>query len=70
MFLNMGYLAISVLLHERHEMIPLIISSLLKDLQQPNNYNQSLALTTIANIGGKEMAEYLSNEVIKLLMNE
>jgi len=51
-------------------MIPLIISSLLRDLEQSNNYIQSLALTTIANIGGKEMAEYLSAAVLKLLMNE
>lgn len=62
-----GYLAISLFIHENHEMIPLIIQALLTDLQSRTELHQILALTAIANIGGKEMAESLAPVVQKLL---
>eukprot|EP01113_Clastostelium_recurvatum_P008019 TRINITY_DN1375_c0_g1_i2.p1 TRINITY_DN1375_c0_g1~~TRINITY_DN1375_c0_g1_i2.p1 ORF type:complete len:1036 (+),score=302.77 TRINITY_DN1375_c0_g1_i2:111-3218(+) len=63
-----GYLALGVLLHESHELIPLIINSLQEDLQSRLDYFQCLALGAIANIGGKEMAESLAPLVQKLLV--
>jgi len=63
-----GYLAMAVLLHENHEMLPLVIQSLQNDLQSRNDYHQSLALCAIANIGSKEMSESLSPIVQKLLI--
>ncbi|PRP81516.1 hypothetical protein PROFUN_10878 [Planoprotostelium fungivorum] len=63
-----GYLAMAVLLHENHEMLPLVIQSLQNDLQSRNDFHQSLALCAIANIGSKEMSESLSPIVQKLLI--
>jgi AP-2 complex subunit alpha len=65
-----GYLALTLLLHENHEMLPLIVQSLQNDLQSRNEYHQNLALTAIANIGGKEMAESLAPIVQKLLVSK
>eukprot|EP01119_Soliformovum_irregulare_P004110 TRINITY_DN1511_c0_g1_i1.p1 TRINITY_DN1511_c0_g1~~TRINITY_DN1511_c0_g1_i1.p1 ORF type:complete len:976 (-),score=279.06 TRINITY_DN1511_c0_g1_i1:21-2702(-) len=66
----MGYLAMTVLLHENHEMLPLIIQSLQNDLQSRNEFHQCLALTAISNIGGKEMSESLAPIVQKLLVSK
>lgn len=63
-------MALSLLLHENHEMLPLIIQSLQNDLQSRNEYHQCLALTAIGNIGGKEMAESLSPIVQKILLSK
>jgi len=62
-----GYISLSLLLHENHEMLPLIIQSLQNDLQSRNEFHQCLALTAIANIGGKEMSESLLTNVQKIL---
>jgi AP-2 complex subunit alpha len=64
-----GYLAISLLLHEEHSLIPLLIQSLSDDLGARSEYTQCLALSVIANIGGKQMAEaQIAPTVIKLLL--
>eukprot|EP01114_Cavostelium_apophysatum_P019630 TRINITY_DN6382_c0_g1_i1.p1 TRINITY_DN6382_c0_g1~~TRINITY_DN6382_c0_g1_i1.p1 ORF type:complete len:964 (-),score=261.68 TRINITY_DN6382_c0_g1_i1:12-2903(-) len=65
-----GYLALTILLHENHEMLPLIVQSLQNDLQSRNELHQALALTAIANIGGKEMSESLAPIVQKLLISK
>eukprot|EP01118_Nematostelium_gracile_P009612 TRINITY_DN3251_c0_g5_i1.p1 TRINITY_DN3251_c0_g5~~TRINITY_DN3251_c0_g5_i1.p1 ORF type:complete len:1030 (+),score=309.97 TRINITY_DN3251_c0_g5_i1:73-3090(+) len=65
-----GYLALAILLHENHEMLPLIVQSLQNDLQSRNEYHQAMALTAIGNIGGKEMAESLAPIVQKLLISK
>mmetsp|Transcript_2271 Transcript_2271/g.3007 ORF Transcript_2271/g.3007 Transcript_2271/m.3007 type:complete len:986 (+) Transcript_2271:82-3039(+) len=67
---SIGYLALGILLHENHEMLPLIIQSLQNDLQSRNEWHQCLALSAIGNIGGKEMAEALAPIVIKLLTSK
>lgn len=66
----MGYLAVALLLHENHEMIPLIIQSLNTDLQSRDENHQALALTAISNIGGKETAESLAPIVQKALISK
>eukprot|EP01112_Ceratiomyxa_fruticulosa_P020410 TRINITY_DN6936_c0_g1_i2.p1 TRINITY_DN6936_c0_g1~~TRINITY_DN6936_c0_g1_i2.p1 ORF type:complete len:1039 (-),score=240.95 TRINITY_DN6936_c0_g1_i2:138-3254(-) len=65
---SIGYLALGMLLHETHELIPLIINSLQEDLTSRADYFQCLALSAVANIGGKEMADSLCPTVQKLLV--
>ncbi|KAL9652515.1 hypothetical protein ABK040_000087 [Willaertia magna] len=66
---HMGYLACSLLLNENHEMVTLITQSMKNDLASKNPNDQCLALTAIANIGGKEQAEALAQDVQKLLIS-
>jgi len=73
---NSGYMACSVLFNETHELLRLIIQTLKKDLEindnPTNNHEvfQSLALSCMANVGGQEMAESLSDDVHKLLLDQ
>lgn len=55
-----GYMTLGILLHENHELIPLIVNSCKVDLDSRNSMFQALALSAIANIGGKEMADSLA----------
>jgi len=64
-----GYITLSVVLNEEHEMIPLIINSLRQDLEQRNEHWICLSLAAICNIGGKGMAEALAPSVEKLLVS-
>jgi hypothetical protein len=66
---QIGYLTLSLVLHEDHEMIPLMINSLRNDLESQNEYFTSLALATICNIGGKTMAESLAPLVQKIFLS-
>jgi AP-2 complex subunit alpha len=67
---HVGYLACTLLLHENHELVTLITNSIKRDLNSKSNPDeQCLALTAIANIGGKEQAEALSQDVQKLLVS-
>jgi AP-2 complex subunit alpha len=68
LILIQGYLALTIFLHENHEMMPLIIQSLQNDIQSRNDYHVCLALSAICNIGGKEMAESLAPIVQKTLI--
>jgi AP-2 complex subunit alpha len=63
-----GYLAVQLLLAENHEMIPLIVNCVQEDLGSRMDAVQCLALSTIANIGGKEITETLAPLVLKLLL--
>ena len=54
-----GYLGITLLLTENDDMMRLVINSMRKDLESPNEVHCCLALHAIANIGGKEIAESL-----------
>mmetsp|Transcript_3951 Transcript_3951/g.14937 ORF Transcript_3951/g.14937 Transcript_3951/m.14937 type:complete len:1073 (-) Transcript_3951:55-3273(-) len=66
---HVGYLACTLLLNEGHEMVTLITHSMKRDLNSKNPFSQALALTAIANIGGQEQAEALSQDVQKLLVS-
>eukprot|EP01116_Phalansterium_solitarium_P008312 TRINITY_DN2199_c2_g1_i1.p1 TRINITY_DN2199_c2_g1~~TRINITY_DN2199_c2_g1_i1.p1 ORF type:complete len:1056 (-),score=242.90 TRINITY_DN2199_c2_g1_i1:162-3329(-) len=65
---SVGYLALSMLLSENHEMLPLIIQSLQNDLQSRVEAHQTLALTAVGNIGGKEISDALSPIIAKMLI--
>ena len=60
-------MALGILLHENHELIPLIVNSCKTDLESRDSMFQALALSAIANIGGREMADSLASSVVKIL---
>lgn len=68
-FTMQGYLAITLLMHENSDIVRLVINSIRKDLDEFNEINNCLALHAIANIGGKEMAESLAEDVHRLLIS-
>jgi len=46
-----------------------VVNSIRKDLEDMNEIVNCLALHAIANIGGREMAESLANDVHRLLVS-
>lgn len=64
-----GYLALSILLNEKSELLRLIIGMLKTDLMSTNDQFVALALHCIGNIGGAEFAESLSIDVQKVLFS-
>ncbi|KAF1986935.1 Adaptor protein complex AP-2 alpha subunit [Aulographum hederae CBS 113979] len=66
---QIGYLAVTLFLHEQHELIHLVVNSIRKDLLDHNELNNCLALHAIANVGGREMGEALSSDVHRLLIS-
>eukprot|EP01122_Echinamoeba_exundans_P011711 TRINITY_DN4757_c0_g1_i1.p1 TRINITY_DN4757_c0_g1~~TRINITY_DN4757_c0_g1_i1.p1 ORF type:complete len:1048 (-),score=242.02 TRINITY_DN4757_c0_g1_i1:42-3185(-) len=66
---QIGYITLSVVLHEEHEMIPLVINSFRLDLESRNDNFVCLALAAVCNIGGKGMAEAMAPVVEKLLIS-
>jgi AP-2 complex subunit alpha len=56
-------------MHENSDLIRLVINSIRKDLDDQNEINNCLALHAIANLGGKEMAEALSDGVYRALIS-
>jgi AP-2 complex subunit alpha len=66
---QIGYLALTLLMHENSDLIRLVINSIRKDLDNMEEVNNCLALHAIANIGNKEMAETLAPDVHRLLIS-
>ena len=66
---QIGYLAMTLFLHEEHELLHLVVNSIRKDLTDHNELFNCLALHAIANVGGREMGEALSGEVHRLLIS-
>lgn len=66
---QIGYLAVTLLMHENSDLIRLVVNSIRKDLDENSEVNNCLALHAIANIGGREMAGALSNDVHRLLIS-
>jgi len=64
-----GYLALTLLMNEGSDMVRLVINSIGKDLEDHNEINNCLALHAIANLGGKEMAEALSDSVFRTMVS-
>lgn len=59
----------TLFLHEKHELLHLVVNSIRKDLLDHNELFNCLALHAIANVGGREMGEALSGEVHRLLIS-
>ena len=66
---QIGYLAVTLFLHEQHELLHLVVNSIRKDLSSHNELFNCLALHAIANVGGREMGEALSGDVHMLLIS-
>ncbi|EST06060.1 Clathrin/coatomer adaptor, adaptin-like, N-terminal [Kalmanozyma brasiliensis GHG001] len=66
---QIGYLAITLLMHENSDIVRLVVNSIRKDLDEMSEVNNCLALHAIANIGGTEMAEALAPDVHRLLIS-
>ncbi|KAL2157794.1 hypothetical protein VTH06DRAFT_5062 [Thermothelomyces fergusii] len=66
---QIGYLAMTLFLHEKHELLHLVVNSIRKDLMDHNELFNCLALHAIANVGGREMGEALGAEVHRLLIS-
>ncbi|KAJ6604652.1 adaptin N terminal region-domain-containing protein [Mycena vulgaris] len=54
---QIGYLAVTLLMHENSDFLRLVVNSIRKDLDGNNEVDNCLALHAIANVGGSEMAE-------------
>ncbi|CAG8588574.1 11894_t:CDS:10 [Diversispora eburnea] len=67
---QIGYLGVTLLMHENHDLARLVVNSIRKDLGEFNEIYNCLALHSIANIGGREMADSLANDVHKLLLSQ
>ncbi|KAK5118127.1 hypothetical protein LTR62_004174 [Meristemomyces frigidus] len=66
---QIGYLAVTLFLHEGSELLHLVVNSIRKDLADHNELNNCLALHAIANVGSKEMGEALCADVHRLLIS-
>ncbi|XP_074660893.1 AP-2 complex subunit alpha-2-like [Tubulanus polymorphus] len=66
---QIGYLFISVLVGASNELMKLVIQAIRNDLASRNPIHVCLALQCVANIGSREMAEALSQEIPKLLVS-
>ena len=66
---QIGYLAVTLFLHEQHELLHLVVNSIRKDLADHNELNNCLALHAIANVGSKEMGEAICGDVHRLLIS-
>ncbi|KAJ7706181.1 adaptin N terminal region-domain-containing protein [Mycena rosella] len=66
---QIGYLAVTLLMHENSDFLRLVVNSIRKDLDGNNEIDNCLALHAIANVGGAEMAEALAEDVHRLLIS-
>lgn len=64
-----GYLFVSVLIAESHELMPLIIQAIRNDLESRNPIYTTLAMQCIANVASKAMTAELGQEVPKILVS-
>ena len=60
---------ISVLVGANNELMKLVIQAIKNDLGARNPVHVCLALQCVANIGSREMAEGLGNEIPKVLVS-
>ncbi|XP_067952099.1 AP-2 complex subunit alpha-2-like [Watersipora subatra] len=66
---QIGYLFISVLVGANNELMKLVIQAIKNDLGARNPVHVCLSLQCVANIGSREMAEGLGNEIPKILVS-
>jgi AP-2 complex subunit alpha len=60
---------VTLLMTENSDLVRMVINSMRTDLVSTNDVYVNLSLAAIANIGGKEMAESLHQDVHKLLVS-
>ncbi|KAI3647868.1 hypothetical protein MP228_008089 [Amoeboaphelidium protococcarum] len=64
---QIGYVAVTLLISEGSDLVRLVINSIKKDLENIHEVNVCLGLQGIANLGGREIAETLTQDVYKCL---
>ena len=64
---QVGYVAVSILMKSSDDKMTLVVNSVRNDLLSRNNYYQTLALSSVANIGGAEFASALTIDVQRTL---
>ena len=64
-----GYLFVSVLIGETHDLLQLIIQAIRHDLESRNPVFNTLAMQCVANIATQDMAEQLGKDVAPLLVS-
>jgi hypothetical protein len=64
-----GYVACSILLTEKSELLRLVIQSIKIDLASRNDVHQSLALAFIGIVGNREFAEALCSDLQKVIFS-
>lgn len=64
---RLGYLATSLLLDENQQILTLLTNSLVIDLNHPNQFFVSLALSTSANIMSYDLSNDIYNDIIRIL---
>lgn len=63
---RIGYLALSLLLDERQQVLMMATNSIKTDLSSPNPFITGLALVSLGNIGSSDMSRDLCSEVVRL----
>lgn len=63
---QMAYLAATMMISENHELAPLVVNSVRKDLDSTNINFSSLALHAVTNIASRELADLMVNDVFKM----
>ena len=66
---QIGYLFVSVLIGETHDLLQLIIQAIRHDLESRNPIFNTLAMQCVANIASQDMAEQLGKDVAPLLVS-
>lgn len=66
---QMGYIALSVLINEDHELVHMVINSVQKDLDGMDEMHNCLALHLVATVGSEMMGSELNHDVYKLLIS-
>lgn len=64
-----GYMAVQLFLKTGDEMMTLVINSMRNDIVSPIHFGKTLALSTVSNIGGLDLAEALASDVQKLVVS-
>eukprot|EP00158_Paraphelidium_tribonemae_P007253 Partr_v1_DN28168_c0_g2_i2_m55082 putative Adaptor-related protein complex 2, alpha len=66
---QIGYLGVTLLISENDDLVRLVINSMRKDLEDRQEVFNCLALQAISNLGSREIAEVLTDDVFKLLVS-
>ncbi|XP_022795045.1 AP-4 complex subunit epsilon-like [Stylophora pistillata] len=70
LYKRVGYLAVSLFLHENHELIVLLINTIQKDLHSTNVAEVCYALTVLCKLINKDMMPALLPQVLELVQNK
>ena len=67
---QVGYLAAAVLFKNTDQLFTLIVNSMRNDVIGGVEVNQILALSAVANLGGRDLAETLLEDILQLVQKD